>query len=42
MARIELRDTTIKFKDGFGGTALVNDTLSLVATPRSKLTLCRV
>src|SRR4051812_3969367 len=26
MARIELRDTTIKFKDGFGGTALVNDT----------------
>jgi hypothetical protein len=26
MARIELRDTTIKFKDGFGGSALVNDT----------------
>lgn len=26
MARIELRDATIRIKDGFGGTALVNDT----------------
>lgn len=28
MARIELKHTTIRMKDGFGGTAKVNDTLS--------------
>src|SRR4051812_47582639 len=30
MARIELRDTTIKIKDGLGGTALVNDMSTMV------------
>ncbi len=31
MARIELRDTTIRFRDGFGGAAAVNDPDGLLA-----------
>jgi len=31
MARIELRDTIVRFKDGFGGSAAVNDPNALLA-----------